>query len=219
VPSVRVRTLAGDTKRAIDNCLAAESLGPRDPLTILELGYAYRSDKQFKEALAAFTRAIDLVPSPSKNSSSLWYSRASVHDALGDWPMAERDLRKALELDSDQADALNYLGYSLVDRGLNHVEGTRLIERAVALRPDDAYIIDSLGWAYFKRGLFAEAVRHFERAVQIVANDATLLDHLGDAYWRADRASDAKATWQKALEAKPPVNIQAKIKSKIARGL
>ncbi|TIX40578.1 MAG: tetratricopeptide repeat protein, partial [Mesorhizobium sp.] len=79
---------------------------------------------------------------------------------------------------------LNYLGYSWVDMNINLEEGLQMIQKAVDLRPSDGYIVDSLGWAYFRLGRFEDAVREMERAVSLKPEDPVLNDHLGDAYWR-----------------------------------
>ena len=84
---------------------------------------------------------------------------------------------------------LNYLGYSWVDQGINLDEGMRMIRRAVEQRPDDGYIVDSLGWAYYRLGNYDEAVKHLERAVELKPEDPTINDHLGDAYWKVGRSS------------------------------
>ncbi len=84
---------------------------------------------------------------------------------------------------------LNYLGYSWIDQGINLDEGMRMIRRAVEQRPDDGYIVDSLGWAYFRIGNYDEAVKHLERAVELKPDDPTINDHLGDAYWKIGRSS------------------------------
>ena len=91
-------------------------------------------------------------------------------------------MKQALKLYPDQPHVLNYLGYSWIDQGINLDEGMRMIRRAVEQRPDDGYIVDSLGWAYFRIGNYDEAVKNLERAVELKPDDPTINDHLGDAY-------------------------------------
>src|SRR5262249_40196530 len=131
----------------------------------------------------------------------------------------EADLKRALALAPDQPLVLNYLGYSWVDQGKNLKEGTRLIEKAVQLKPDDGYIVDSLGWAHYKQGNFKEAVRFLERAVEIKPEDPTLNDHLGDAFWKVGREREARFQWNQALSLDPEPQDVDKIKAKIERGL
>ena len=107
-------------------------------------------------------------------------------------------MKKALELFPDQPLVLNYLGYSWVDQGVHLDEGMDMIRRAVEQRPDDGYIVDSLGWAYFRTGNYDEAVKNLERAVELKPEDPTINDHLGDAYWRVGRTLEAHFQWSQA---------------------
>jgi len=113
----------------------------------------------------------------------------------------------------------NYLGYSWVDQGVNLDEGMRMIRRAVEQRPDDGYIVDSLGWAHFRTGNVEEAVKNLERAVELKPDDPTINDHLGDAYWRSGRQLEATFQWQHALQLKPDADETKKIEEKIKSGL
>ena len=112
-------------------------------------------------------------------------------------------MKKALELFPDQPHVLNYLGYSWVDQGVHLDEGMDMIRRAVEQRPDDGYIVDSLGWAYFRPGNYDEAVKNLERAVELKPDDPTINDHLGDAYWRVGRTLEAQFQWSHASDLKP----------------
>ena len=116
---------------------------------------------------------------------------------------AEADMKKALELFPDQPLVLNYLGYSWIDQGVHLEEGMNMIRRAVEQRPDDGYIVDSLGWAYFRTGNYEEAVKNLERAVELKADDPTINDHLGDAYWRVGRTLEAHFQWSHAKDFNP----------------
>jgi tetratricopeptide (TPR) repeat protein len=114
---------------------------------------------------------------------------------------------------------LNYLGYSWVDQNKNLKEGMSLIEKAVALKPDDGYIVDSLGWAHFKLGNYKDAVRFLERAVELKPEDPVLNDHLGDALWKVGREREARFQWDQALTLEPEPEEVEKIKKKLAEGL
>ena len=98
---------------------------------------------------------------------------------------------------------LNYLGYSWIDKGENLDQGVRMIQRAVELRPNDGYIVDSLGWAYYKLGDFPRATQMLEKAIELLPEDPTINDHLGDAYWRGGRHTEARYQWRRALQFKP----------------
>jgi Flp pilus assembly protein TadD len=94
-----------------------------------------------------------------------------------------------------------------------------MIKSAVDQRPDDGYIVDSLGWAYYRLGNFEEAVRYLERAVELRPEDPTINDHLGDAYWRVGRRLEARFQWSHARDLKPEPEELAKIEEKLRSGL
>ncbi|NIO38949.1 MAG: tetratricopeptide repeat protein, partial [Burkholderiales bacterium] len=186
-----------DEAKAILDKLA--SANPTDLKPLDALGNIMRSRKRFDEAVVYYSRAIDLLPKRlEKRHWSFYYSRGTCYERLKKWPLAEVDLKKALKLFPDQPLALNYLGYSWVDQNRNLKQGMALIEKAVALKPDDGYIVDSLGWAHFKLGNFKQAVRFLERAVELRPEDPVLNDHLGDALWRVGREREARFQWDQA---------------------
>lgn len=192
---------------------------PADLRPLEAIGNIMRARKRYGEAVEYYSKAIDLVPKPEKRHWAYFYSRGTCHERLKNWPLAEADLQTALTLFPDQPLVLNYLGYSWVDQGLNLKQGLALIEKAVSLRPDDGYIVDSLGWAHFKLGDFREAVKYLERAVELRPDDPTLNDHLGDALWRVGREYEARFQWDQALSLKPEPEDVDKIKSKLEKGL
>ena len=114
---------------------------------------------------------------------------------------------------------LNYLGYSWIDQGVNLDEGMRMIKRAVEQRADDGYIVDSLGWAYYRLGNMDEAVKQLERAIELKPEDPTINDHLGDAYWRVGRVLEARFQWSHARDLKPEPEDLGKIEAKLKSGL
>ncbi len=183
------------------------------------LGNILRSRKMYTEAVEVYDRAISLIPKPDKRHWSYFYARGTSYERLKAWPSAEKDLKKALALYPDQPLVLNYLGYSWIDQGLNLKEGMTLIEKAVAVKPDDGYIVDSLGWAHFKQGNYKESVRYLERAVELRPDDPVLNDHLGDALWRVGREREAKFQWDQALSLKPEPEDETKIRKKLQEGL
>ena len=114
---------------------------------------------------------------------------------------------------------LNYLGYSWVDMGMHLDKALDMIRKAVELRPQDGYIVDSLGWAYFKLGRYDEAVKELEKAIQLQPEDPTINDHLGDAYWRVGRKLEATYQWSQARDMKPDPEELATIEQKLKHGL
>ncbi len=175
--------------------------------------------KNYAEAIPYYTKALNLVPKPEKRHWTLFYARGVAYERTKQWPKAEADFRKALELDSEQAVVLNYLGYSWLDQGVNLQEAMELIRKAVKLRPNDGYIIDSLGWGYYLLKDYNTALKHLERAVELRPEDPTLNDHLGDVYWQVGRKLEAQFQWSNALSLNPEPEEAEKIKRKLATGL
>ncbi len=206
-----------DEAKSILEALAKKE--PRDVRPLEALGNIMRSRKRYGEAVDYFTRAIAVIGKPDQRHWSYFYARGTAYERLKNWPAAEADLKKALALAPEQPLILNYLGYSWIDQNKNMKEGMKLIEKAVQLKPDDGYIVDSLGWAHYKQSNFKEAVRYLERAVEIKPEDPTLNDHLGDAFWQVGREREAKFQWSQALSLNPEPEDAEKIKVKVERGL
>ena len=192
---------------------------PRDFEALSALGNIYRGRKDFSKAAEIYTRAIDAVQTPDAGHWTLYYFRGIAYERTKQWPKAEIDLKKALELYPDQPLVLNYLGYSWVDQHMNLDEAFRMLKRAVEQRPTDGYIVDSLGWAYYRLGRYDEAVRILERAVELKASDPVINDHLGDAYWRVGRKLEATFQWNHARDLKPEPDDLPSILRKIENGL
>jgi tetratricopeptide (TPR) repeat protein len=192
---------------------------PDDIEAIMALGNIERERKQYAECAKTYGRGVDAIPTPTRANWTMFYFRGICFERNHEWPKAEADLKKALELYPDQPHVLNYLGYSWVDQGQNLDEGMRMIKRSVEQRPDDGYIVDSLGWAWFRLGKYDDAVKQLERAVELKPVDPTINDHLGDAYWRVGRTIEAKFQWSHAKDLKPEDDELKKIEAKIQNGL
>jgi tetratricopeptide (TPR) repeat protein len=192
---------------------------PDDLEAIMALGNVLRGHKKFAECADVYSKAVALVPHPEKANWVLFYFRGICYERSHQWPKAEADLKKALDLFPEQPHVLNYLGYSWIDQGVNLDKGMDMIKRAVQQRPDDGYIVDSLGWAYFRTGNYGEAVKQLERAIELKPEDPTINDHLGDAYWRVGRVLEAKFQWAHARDLKPDPEDLPKIEAKLKNGL
>src|SRR5271156_1157046 len=192
---------------------------PHDVEALSALAELQRSTKKYVEAAATYDQAIAAVGIPQRDNWTLFYFRAICYERSQQWPKAEADFKKALELYPDQPLVLNYLGYSWVDQGVHLDEGMDMIRRSVEQRPDDGYIVDSLGWAYFRTGNYDEAVKNLERAVELKPEDPTINDHLGDAYWRVGRLLEAHFQWSHAKDLKPEPEDLPKIEEKLKNGL
>lgn len=178
-----------------------------------------RREERYAEARTAYDGAIALIAAPEPQHWSIFYARGMCAERLGDFAGAEADMRAALALQPDQPQVLNFLGYSLVDRGEKLDEALQMINRAVQAEPQAGYIIDSLAWAYFRLGRYDEAVAPMERASLLEPVDPTVTDHLGDVYWMAGRQREAEFQWRRALSFDPDEKLAERIRAKLERGL
>lgn len=163
------------------------------------LGDLHRQERDFEGAVTAYDRAISIFDTLDQQQWFLFYARGISHERLGNWEQGEADFRKALELNPEQPQVLNYLGYSLVEKQIKLDEALSMIERAVAARPDSGYIVDSLGWVLFRLGRYEEAVVQMERAAELMPVDPVVNDHLGDTFWAVGRKLEAQFQWRRAL--------------------
>lgn len=199
------------------NDMAAERPNRTDAL--VALGDIHRRSENYRDAEQSYSRALDRVSDPASGHWRLYYSRGITYERTQRWPAAEADFEQALALFPDQPLVLNYLGYSWVDQNLNLERAEQMLVKAVELRPNDGFIVDSLGWAYYRLGRFDEAVEYLERAVELQPGDPVINDHLGDAYWRAGRKREARFQWERALTFGAEPDIVAEIERKLQRGL
>ncbi|MER9396374.1 tetratricopeptide repeat protein [Mesorhizobium sp. M0592] len=204
---------------AIAHLKAFVEAHPDDMRAYLALGGVYASKEDFRSAATLYDKAVAVLKTPTNANWNIYYQRGIAYERLKEWPKAEPNFLKALELFPDQPQVLNYLGYSWVDMNMNLKEGLAMIQKAVDLRPSDGYIVDSLGWAYFRMGRFDDAVREMERAVSLKPEDPVLNDHLGDAYWRVGRKLEATFQWNQARDLKPDPDVLAILQQKLMKGL
>jgi tetratricopeptide (TPR) repeat protein len=205
-----------DAIKRLQDIVAAN---PKDIDALSALGGLQRSAKNFADAAQTYDKAIALLDKPDRSNWTLFYFRAICFERTKQWPKAEADFKKALELFPDQPLVLNYLGYSWVDQGVNLDEAFKMLRRAVDLRPTDGYVVDSLGWANFKLGHYEEATRELEKAIELKPADPVVNDHLGDAYWRMGRKLDAHFQWNHARDMGPEAEDLPAILKKIDAGL
>jgi tetratricopeptide (TPR) repeat protein len=192
---------------------------PKDLEAIMALGNIERARKKFADCGETYTKGIEAQAGNEKPNWVFNYFRGICYERSKQWAKAEVDLKKALEMQPEQPHVLNYLGYSWIDQGINLDEAMKMIRRAVDQRPDDGYIVDSLGWAYYRIADYENAVKHLERAIDLKPEDPTINDHLGDAYWRVGRTLEAKFQWAHARDLKPEADELPKIEAKLRDGL
>jgi tetratricopeptide (TPR) repeat protein len=183
------------------------------------LGDMLRRADRCEEAIDSYSAALDLVDDSQSRYWFLHYTRAICYHLTDNWPPAETDFRRALELNPGQPQVLNYLGYSLVEQRRDLDEALDMIERAVAAQPDSGFIVDSLAWVYYRLGRFEEAVEPMERAAELLPTDPIINDHLGDVYWMVGRHREARFQWERALSLDPADEDAERIRLKLDVGL
>lgn len=210
----------GDRKEAIRRLSNIVATSPHNLDALSSLGDLLRYDEQYLKAADAYTKALDVVGGQHPGDWRFYYVRGISYERAGQWPKAEKDFLKALDLNPQQPQVLNYLGYTWVDQGTHLQEALKMIKEAVSSNPSDGYVVDSLGWAYYKLGRIDEAVKTLEQAVQLRPDSAEVNDHLGDAYWRAGRKLEARFQWNIAAEMdRENTGIRERVQEKLKNGL
>jgi len=197
--------------------VAQQNLTRPEPL--ISIGDILRRNDRFREAVAAYDEAFDRYPNREPSEWAIYYTRGIALEQAKYWRRAEKDFKKALELKPDEAIVLNYLGYSWLARGENITKAREMIELAVTKRPEDGFIIDSLGWAMYLMKEYPDAVTYLEKATDLQPSDPTINEHLGDAYWKVGRRNEAHFQWRRALSMDPDQVRRASIRAKLDQGL
>ena len=195
-----------------------EGINAKHPsfITREALGRARLIRENYEDALPIYVELVNSMSEEDlKGNTQPLYFRGISYERTKQWDKAEADFKRVLEIEPDNADALNYLGYTWVDRGENLTEAFEMIRRALELEPGSGAITDSLGWAHYKLGQYQEAKKYLENAVELSPSSATIIDHLGDVYWKLGRFREAGYQWERALEFDPTDEERANIKLKL----
>ena len=208
---------SGRTKEARSELreLATQQLTRIEPL--LALADILRIQEEYNDAIVVYDEAISRVDPIETRHWSIFYARGMSLERNGNWERAELDFLQALRLQPDHPLVLNYLGYSWVEQGTKLIEAKSMIQRAVQQRPNDGYIVDSLGWVLYRLQEFEAALVHLERAVELRPDDPVINDHYGDALWAIGRHSEAKFQWLRALSLDPEKKLQESVQKKLKR--
>ena len=145
--------------------------------------------------------------------------RGIAYERMKNWDAAEKDLLQAMEYVPNNAEVVNYLAYSWIDRGVNLEKALLLLDKAVRRAPENGYIVDSLGWAYYSLGQYDKATEILLRAVELTPGDPIINEHMGDAFWKVGREREAYFQWQHALQFNPKDKDMKRLESKIEIGL
>ena len=209
----------GKSDAAIAELKKLVAADPADSESWVALGDTYRAGEKYADAISAYDAAEKAIAKPMRRDWPMFYARAMAKERLKRLDDSEADIEAALKLSPEQPELLNYLGYSWVDRGRRIPEALTMLEKARKLRPYDGYIVDSVGWAYYRLGRYEDAVKTLTAAVLLVPGDPTINDHLGDAMWRADKKIAARFQWNHAITFSTDADEKAAIERKLKTGL
>ncbi|MFZ5864024.1 MAG: tetratricopeptide repeat protein [Nitrospirota bacterium] len=173
--------------------------GENRPEVFLVLGYLHTQREDHNRAVEVFEAGVAAQP----DNATLHFNLGLAYDKLTRFDRFVSELEEAIRLDPQYAEALNYLGYTYAEKDMKLGEAKELIQRALAIKPEDGAYLDSLGWVHFKLGQWDAAVKDLERAIAALPDDPVIHEHLGDAYLKADRSRDARESWLKSLELDP----------------
>jgi Flp pilus assembly protein TadD len=188
---------------------------PNRPEPLTQLGDTLADGKHFDEAIDAYDKAIALLRHPDASDWVVFYARGSMLERVHQWPRAEADMNRALELSPDQPYVLNFLGYSMAERNENLPLAQEMIQKAMKARPNDGAIVDSMGWVKLREGDTRAALHLLEKAAELEPEDPSITGHLGDAYWDAGRHIEAEDQWRRALVLKPDPDEEARIETRL----
>jgi tetratricopeptide (TPR) repeat protein len=208
---------SGDAQGAIKMAEETAKVLPNNIDCLSTLADLLRTEERFAESIVILDRIIAI-----RGETAEWgfyFMRGIALERSAKWPAAEADLKKALDLNPNEPEIMNYLGYSWIDRGEHLTEGLALIKNAVEKNPQSGAMVDSLGWAYYRLGDFKRAAEMLEQAVQMEAADPDVNNHLGDAYWRVGRKVEAQYQWSRVLTLMPTVKMKAEVEAKLKDGL
>jgi tetratricopeptide (TPR) repeat protein len=189
----------GDADAAIARVKTMLKGTPEDRTVYLALAQMNSRVKNWKDAEADINKALDLS-TKQEDRDYVLFVQGSIYERQKKYDLAEEVFRKVIADDPKNAQALNYLGYMLADRGTRVEEALGYIRRAVALDPQNGAYIDSLGWAYFRLGNYDLAEENLRRASERIGNDPTVHEHLGELYQKTGRLKLAAANFERALE-------------------
>ena len=167
-----------------------------------ELANFYKDYDYYAKSIKYYSLALEKIEKDHHLIPKLLDRRGTSFERIGDWNNAEKDLVQSLKLLPDQPHVLNYLAYSWIDKGINLDIGLEMLKKAVKLKENDGYIIDSLGWAYFAKKNYIEAEQYLQRAVELLPSDPIINDHYADVLWMLNKNIQARYFWDYVLNLK-----------------
>ena len=189
----------GKPEQAVVTLKTALAENPRNLELYMNLSSLYEALEKPEDGLALLFEAEKLFPDESR----LQFRLGVLYDKRGNRPESIERMKKVIALNPKDAQALNFLGYTYAEMGINLDEALNYLKQAVKIRPNDGFILDSLGWVYFKLKKYDESVKYLEEAVALVIDDATISEHLGDVYAARKEFRKALKMYKKSIELDP----------------
>ena len=186
-----------------------------NPDLYLMLASIHEAQEKYDDAIGAINEGLKR----HEKDVNLRFRLGVILDKKGDKEACLKEMRKVLEIEPENADAMNYIGYTYAEQGIKLDEALKLIQKALQLKPKSGYIIDSLGWIYFQKGAYDKALETLKKAALLTGDDPTIHEHLGDTYLKKKNYEKALFHYEKALSLKPPDESRVKEKADNVRGL
>jgi FimV-like protein len=186
---------------------------PGNPQIMLALARIYQDTGDARQAISLLEEAVE----KGHGSKDILMQLAMLCEKLGKRKQGLEWAQRALDLDGSYVPALNFIGYTWAEQGINLDQAEEMVKKAVSLQPDDGYIIDSLGWVYYAQGRYKDAVRELKRAHELVPDDPTIAEHLADALTKRQKYFQALKIYKKAFELEKDKKNRRRLKKKIRR--
>jgi tetratricopeptide (TPR) repeat protein len=185
----------GETDQAIIFLEHHHRQTPEDIDILTYLAAFYEEDSQLEKAIALLSKGLEKSP----ENTTVLFRLGTVQDKAGLKDASIATMKEVIRLDPEDASALNYLGYTYADLGIHLDQAEILIRKALDIKPDDGYIMDSMGWVYYRQGRYDKAVDYLERAAELTDHEAIIATHLADAYVKTGQIRKALQAYHKAL--------------------
>ena len=181
-----------------------------------EMANFFKDNESFEEAIKYYSLALKNIEKDNIIIAKILYKRGTSYERIGNWKNAEIDLLESLKVLPDQAHVLNYLAYSWIEKEIKINQALAMLKKATELRKNDGYIIDSLGWAYFKSEKYDQAKKYLQKAVELMPLDPVVNDHYADALWMSNQIIQARYFWKHVLNLE---NTKEELKESINKKL
>ena len=184
---------------------------PENTEFLIYIGYYFEETEQYEEAERYLRQVVQKAP----ESEQAHFRLGVVYDKMNRKDESIAAMKRVIEINGEHANALNYLGYTYADLGINLDEAEALVRRALKLRPDDGYITDSLGWVFYQKGKYEEALQGLLKASELAPEDPVIIEHVGDAYLKLGDKAKALQYYQRSLSLREEDSERDKIQPKI----